>query len=479
MKLKIFLHFLLLCLVLAGLSACNGVSTQSSIGVVEKNGVRYGVVEGLFNHRWWNYYERALSYADGGFWQEAENDLREAIRQRSNDQRRARTYGMHFLDYFPHRELGVVLFQTGRFEEAAKELELSISQEKSAKAELYLDRARKAILQASSPNSTPPVLKATLPAPGSVVTEPFLELTGSASAINHLDKIIAINRTSGIKKQVTINKIGVKTDFDIFLPISSGNNAIMLKAVDLLGNASTVETNVILKSDVDTVKRPAEEDISARLRVAVNTFKRKLITVTVPSSSNYEDGLVSAMKGKRRFNAIDRRKLAEALERLKIEQSGLEVDDKSAMNKLALPEYVAADTVLLGNVLERKGSVEIYARLVDTETAEILTAVDVYGEDDGSKLDNLMAELGSQMQERLSEEMPLCEGKVLTVSGDSVGVAFQGCNIKKGMKCVFYDQHSAEAKEAGTAHISSEGRKMCYATLCKGSCQINAIAKTK
>ncbi|NJL58721.1 MAG: hypothetical protein HC887_02785 [Desulfobacteraceae bacterium] len=112
-----------------------------------KDGKEYGDTEGLFRHRWWNYYERGLSFADGEFWQDAESDLREAIRQRDSDKRRARTYGLHFIDYFPHRELGIVLFMQGRIEEAEKELKHSYHTVKSAKTALFLDRTRKALIE--------------------------------------------------------------------------------------------------------------------------------------------------------------------------------------------------------------------------------------------------------------------------------------------------------------------------------------------
>jgi hypothetical protein len=62
----------------------------------------------IWRARWWNYYKRGTSYAAGEFWTEAIADLQQAIAQRSVDQRQARTYGLHFIDYFPHRELGIV-----------------------------------------------------------------------------------------------------------------------------------------------------------------------------------------------------------------------------------------------------------------------------------------------------------------------------------------------------------------------------------
>ncbi len=124
----------------------------------EKDGEIYGKI-GRFRHRWWHYYKRALSYMEGGFWDEAEKDLKKAIHQRGEDQWDARTYGMHFIDYFPNRELGIIHYyqaknaydQTKNKEErnlaidkikdARDELKRSLKQAPNAKALFYLKLA--------------------------------------------------------------------------------------------------------------------------------------------------------------------------------------------------------------------------------------------------------------------------------------------------------------------------------------------------
>ena len=63
----------------------------------EKDSKRYGVTSGLFQGRWYHYYERGLSLAEGEFWKEAESDFRKAIQLRDGDQLRARTYGVRFI----------------------------------------------------------------------------------------------------------------------------------------------------------------------------------------------------------------------------------------------------------------------------------------------------------------------------------------------------------------------------------------------
>jgi len=112
-----------------------------------KNQKNYGVIDGAFRSRWWNYYERGKSYLEGGCLNEAMSDFRKAIQQEHTDKRMIRTYGMHFIDYFPHRELGFAYYLQGDHDDALNEFKLSISQESSAKALYYLDQIRKKQMQ--------------------------------------------------------------------------------------------------------------------------------------------------------------------------------------------------------------------------------------------------------------------------------------------------------------------------------------------
>jgi len=157
MKKKIQSYLFLLTLLV--ILSCSGCADRSLPFAYVKNGKEYGKVKGaFFRHQWWHYYERAISYADGKFYEEALADLREAVSRREKDQRMARTYGMHFIDYFPHRELGIVYYQIADMEKAKKELELSLSQFPSAKARFYLDRVRKALLEEETEKFSPPKL---------------------------------------------------------------------------------------------------------------------------------------------------------------------------------------------------------------------------------------------------------------------------------------------------------------------------------
>ncbi|KPA13605.1 hypothetical protein MHK_006209, partial [Candidatus Magnetomorum sp. HK-1] len=90
-----------------------------------KDGKKYCFTENNFKNRFWQFYVRGQSCAEGQFFIEAEHDFREAIKRFKFDKKDARTYGMRYVDrgYFPHRELGIVLLKQERYQEAIKELE--------------------------------------------------------------------------------------------------------------------------------------------------------------------------------------------------------------------------------------------------------------------------------------------------------------------------------------------------------------------
>ena len=141
-------YFVIRCLGLSSLLACAGCGREQAVVPQIKDGVTYGITNVPFRHRWWHYQERGLSWARGGFWEYAETDLRACLRLRQEDSRRARTYGMHFVQCFAHRELGAVLLAQGQLDEAEQEVRLSLEQEPSAKALALLkeiEQARAAV----------------------------------------------------------------------------------------------------------------------------------------------------------------------------------------------------------------------------------------------------------------------------------------------------------------------------------------------
>jgi len=231
-------------LVLLGLCACE---TGSLIKMGTSPDRTWGVMKGSFRGRWWHYYHRGISHAEAGAWKEAEADLKHALKLRGKDQRRARTYGMHFLDYFPHRELGIVHFRRGRFQEATREIEESLCSEKSAKAEYYLDLARRERIRAEKAPVTAPEILLSSPNPD----------TWMRTSITRVEGLV---RDPGFVKRVTVNGEPVRLDLAARevplrreVKLQGGRNLIVVEAANLEGRISRLERWVVLDSEGPTI----------------------------------------------------------------------------------------------------------------------------------------------------------------------------------------------------------------------------------
>ena len=210
--------------------------------VYRKDDMDYGVTRGLFRSRWWNYYERGCSYADGEYWAEAEADFRSALKQDARDRRRARTYGvLNFIDYFPHRELGVSHFHQGRYPEAIRALETSIAQTPSAKAYYFLDRARREWLLQEGLDTHPPELVLTAPVPGEVTRAFQVRVCG----VTRDDFFVSRVSVGGADLPMDVSMAEVSFCMDV--PVDRGENRIPVTAEDLLGRV--VEEVVTVQVD--------------------------------------------------------------------------------------------------------------------------------------------------------------------------------------------------------------------------------------
>lgn len=195
---------------------------------------------GLFRHRWWNYYQRALGAADDRDFAASRADLAAALEGRALDQRMARTYGMHFIDYFPHRELGVVHWLEGNLEAAEKELSRSLAQEPSAKARFYLDRVRKALIRQNGAEPTPPLLQ--LPEGPVWTSNPRVTLKGNVYDANYVSAV----RVSG--QSIFLEGARKSVAFDHGLSLAQGCHTIAVEAENLAGHTIAKEIEICVDS---------------------------------------------------------------------------------------------------------------------------------------------------------------------------------------------------------------------------------------
>lgn len=189
---------------------------------------------GTWRGKWWNYYERGQAKGESGDWSAARSDFTRAIDLRDKDQLRARTYGMHFVDYFPHRELGVALYQLGDLSKALTELETSYRSEASAKAAFYLNKVRGTLLRQRSNLSTPAITVA-YPAAGQAVKDASMTVRGHVAAPAYTASI----KINGHPYRFDLAHEGL--DFALEIPLDDDDSALSVEATDLLGRTSRTE----------------------------------------------------------------------------------------------------------------------------------------------------------------------------------------------------------------------------------------------
>ena len=239
------MQYLLILLALM-FSLLNGCALQPG-PVCVKNGKIYGRTSGIFRSQWDDYYERALSYMEGECYPEALCDLNEALKQRFRDQWMARTYGIHFIDYFPHREKGLIHYLTGDYDAAKSELELSLQHELSAKAFFYLDRVRNRIMEQEKQVVSIPHLTVRLP-PGKSggydeiwTKDDPITVSGIAEDEQYISEIVLAGRPVFI--EVSAKRVEFRDD----LKLTQGRHEIDITARNLLGG--TAKRTIILHVD--------------------------------------------------------------------------------------------------------------------------------------------------------------------------------------------------------------------------------------
>jgi len=249
-----------------------------------KEGKVYGVTKGIFRERWWNFYERGCSFASGEFWDNAIADFKEALKQRDRDGYRARTYGMHFVDYFPHRELGIAYYYTKQYPEAIEELATSLFQIETAKAKYFLNKARRKVLQRTQSDTFPPSITNLSLSDGEVTNLFDVELAGVVGDDTFVSSVTVNDAPLFIelaKKEIPFSQM---------ISLKRGENLIRVEAHDLTGKVTTQEITVLVDREgpLVAISEPVENEVVHSNKVVIQGFLWD------------ESGIASfALKGKR------------------------------------------------------------------------------------------------------------------------------------------------------------------------------------
>ncbi len=205
---------------------------------------------------WWNFYHRGIAYSKKGRWADAATDFETALGKQKgaiypeiNEKRRAKTYGLHFLnDYFPHRELGICYYQQGFNALAEKELSTSIGMVSSSRAKSYLNKVRHAQFMQLK-DETPDSIKFDINLPDDVelLNQPLLNVAGNITSPYHIEKV------SVKHKPLFVELAEMTFAFDQKIRLSPGAQTLVIEASDLAGNRAKWEKSLIVDLDGPTI----------------------------------------------------------------------------------------------------------------------------------------------------------------------------------------------------------------------------------
>lgn len=300
---------------------------------------------------WYTSYSNGLDAMQRGDWKGAIAYFTTALAQKNKDSSKIRAYGTVFIQYYPHREIGICYFHLGDMERARAELNLSVQQSSSLRAKEHLNK-----------------IKSGERAPTPVVVE---------------EKPVTTKRLPEPERQINY------------------------------------------------AEPPAATIVGERLNIAILPFETKGIGGEL-GEIDLLDKLTTVFVNLNRFKVIERAQLEKILAEQKLGMSGI-VDISTAAE---IGKGIGVDAVVCGSIARAGNTASIDARLVDTETAAIITAQDAYS--NGITLPSL-SQMILDVAVKIKNELPIVTGYVIGVDQDRVTLDLgRGKGIRKGMKCHVY-----------------------------------------
>lgn len=325
--------------------------------------------------KWYQAYENGLKAMEQSDYRSAVNYFKEALKDKNKDSGKQRAMGTIFVEYYPHRELGICYYYLGNSNEALSELSTSMDQSSSNRARKYLKEINKGNVPPSS---------------GDITTD---------------------------------------------TPPTSG---------DGLTTAA-----VVIPEDVTST-----EIVGDRMSIAVLPFESKGLGNEL-GSIDLLDKLITGFVNINRFKVIERALLEKILEEQKLGISGV-IDASTAAE---IGKGIGVDAVVVGSVTRSSNALSIDARVIDTETAAILTAKDAYSA--RISLQDI-SQMVSDLADKIKNEFPILHGYVINVSGNKVTLDIGRSNgLKRGMKCHVYREGAPIVHPVTGKVIAREIEELC------------------
>ena len=221
----------------------------------------------------------------------------------------------------------------------------------------------------------------------------FLEKVYIEGQVSDENKVVSLSAN----QKPILRRAGQTLFFSHLAHLKEGENTIAIEARDEAGNTAALKITVIRKV-------PKALQLQERLSLTVLPFEQKG-SVTEPGLS-FQDNLINSLVDQDRFRVVERNRLDLILQEQKLSRTQL-VDQSTA---LKLGKLVAAGSVITGSMVESRTGVEIVARMIDTETSEIIETEDVF--DEAGDLQTLK-KLAEGLAIKFHMAFPLLEGLIV------------------------------------------------------------------
>jgi TolB-like protein len=375
---------------------------------------------------WYNFYETGQGFMKRGDYDRALMAFQSAASMEFKDNKQARTYGMNFMEYFPHREMGVCYYNLGDLANARRELDLSQAFARSGRAQEYLSKVGSGVVPMPQVD---PREQARLEAEKQRIAEEQARLEKQRQELASLQEQKRIVEEQRLKeREEKLRKEKEQHDREV--------TTLLFKGPEKVSKDQ-------LKYDLTQVTIVGE-----RMSVAVLPFETHGGATDL--GQTMLDKLITQLVNLHRFKVIERSQLDKVLKQQALGQSGV-VDEKTAT---AVGHVLGADAVLIGSITQDEKKISMDARLVDTETGEVLTSKDAYGK---AADPEELRKMATRIAVDVYNAMPLAQGTVIKVETSEFMVDLgEDKGLKKGMKVVVFKE-GEEIKHPVTGELL--GRK--------------------
>lgn len=371
--------------------------------------------------KWYNYYEEGQKYMKLGSWERAIDEFKSAASLEFKDKPQFRMYGMHFMDYFPHRETGICYYNLGDVNNAKKSLELSMAFAPSKRAREYLDKLSRG--DAPSASSATAV----------VDREEEKRLAREREQIEREKKRLA-EQAAALERQKkeADDATSQKVIMEERRIAEERERLARLEAEKTASKSSDMGTLPVGALTYDPTR---VTQVGSRLSIAVLPFENKGGDPTV--SGTVQDKMITSLYSLKRFKIIERSQIDKVMNEQKLGMTGAIDPDRA----VKVGKMIGVDAILIGAISCTENSVGIDARLIDTESGVIITAKDAYSPKNSLQdVKNMATDISIQVY----NDVPLVEGYVIKADLPNIVLDVGAAKgMRKGMKMVVYKEGEA------------------------------------